>query len=224
MGYAMHHREPTVILCRITMPRGSLSERDTVQQFYDNVNPPSDVSSDSASEPDNDVMEAAGNGAMLAHLSELAAEVPFGEDNPADAVMDDGSDVDDDNIPDDYLRSAVDEEDANDGNADAADATDSANLQLAQYFERPDVAEDFMYTNFHAHYVIHKNNRRVDRDSATDFKGRIWSRQKRVVLARMPWLSPFHGEIFYLRVLLNAYTARTFDELRGNYSSFAARH
>ena len=211
LGFAMHFRDPTVIVCKITLPRSSLSEGEVAQNFFDELDIPAGVlSDDDGHQDDADILEAVAQDCIAMTIYDTV--------NADEEHLDLSTAI----FAEEFVSDG-DDEDGEDHYSDTLDATQSANPQLAQYFERPEVAEELTYTNFFTNYV--RVNDHEVRQSVVfpDFRGRKWRRRFNVVLARMPWVSPFHGEIYYLRTLLHAYPARSIAELKGGYSSFAAR-
>jgi len=209
LGFHMHFRFPSVIICRINLPRAGPTENEAVQAFYE-ANAPSQISD---SEDDNDILDAI----------EKSDHLFAGTDNIE--CVEEGINI----FPDDVFSEPanggeeVDDEVPSDIDAESESEAVRPN-QINQYFGRPYDQENLTYTDFFANFKLAVRGA-TRGEFFFGLMGEKWVKRptSKRVLARMPWISAHLGELYYLRVLLLAFPARSFDDLRGSFKTFAAR-
>ena len=182
MGYKVNFREPSVIVCRIHLPRQS-----HVGYSMSAGNP--------AMEPENnDIVTALGDTGALSSSSESDDENSARHDDPDEHV---------------FVRNTV---------------TGENETHLDMYFCRPEAREcqELKFTQFFSTFSLHSNGRKLPRGTERfeDIRGRIWVRRTRHILARIPFVSLFHKELYALRLLLLASPATSYVELRGTHPTF----
>jgi len=216
LGFHMHFRDPSVILCRFHLPRVTLTEHDVEQMFYEENIPEtlSDESKSPSLDNDDDIFglideQTFARSALHQHdqLDDLNEDVT----EHFDVNLCESEDLKDDPLlePDDHSECEHEQPQLS---------------QLQRYFLRPLELEEITYTDFFAKFKVasasQHNGILLSLDGATKWVMRPPCKR---VLARMPWVSPFKGELYYLRVLLLAFPARSFDDLKGSFKTFAAR-
>ena len=92
--------------------------------------------------------------------------------------------------------------------------------ELGLYFIRPSCAESLNLCEFWKNYYICK---RSVPGSIAGTKGIHWRKRDHPGDARIQYVPHLAGDLYFIRILLLHFTARSLDDLRGTFSSFRER-